>query len=181
MRMRQYLMVVVIVTTLVLSIAGQTFAAHRYAEVLQDGRASQSVEGHWTVWFPGGPSNWTLDIDLVITGGALDLVVSIFDMYWEDYEANDDPQYGALYEFFGVTEINETLPLDLQDFGHMFILVRGTNPGLITMDGHVIARCDYVSQLLYVPYPKELVIVSVVTLGFLVVDLSVSWYRPRVE
>ena len=180
MRGRQYFLAIIAIVTLALSFGNQILITDSFSVTLQDGSITQNADGCYKVYFPGRSSNWTLNIELEVSGGGIDIVVTIFHMFWKDYISNTNPNLAPLFEAFGVTEINVTLMLELEDFHHVNIITRRTLASEVTMTGHIVASCIYERGIVNLFMARVFRGVSIAVFGLLVIDFTVGMYKSRV-
>ena len=180
LRIRRFIMVVIAIVTLALSFGNQILITDSFSITHQYRSITQNADGCYKIYFPGRSSNWTLDIELEVSGGGIDIVVTIFHMFWKDYISNTNPNLAPLFEAFGVTEINVTLMLELEDFHHVNIITRRTLASEVTMTGHIVASCIYERGIVSLFMARVCNVVSVAVFGLLVIDLTVGWHKSRV-
>jgi len=173
-------MLLLIVISLILASGTYLLVPDSFEETLHDGHDSATVSRRAYVTFPGRSSNWQLDIDLTMEEMPIDFVVSWFHLMWADYESDDEYKWGVLYEAFNVTEINETLDLNMSVYISANILIRGVESGMYDMRGHIIATCDYYRPVIPLMVRDELWLLAFVVTAVLVGDI-ISTYVARRE
>ncbi|MGV9169423.1 MAG: hypothetical protein ACOC38_05715 [Promethearchaeia archaeon] len=173
-------MLILIVISLTLASGTYMLVPDRFKETLHNGHDSTTSPRRETVLFPGRSSNWQLDIDLIMEEMPIDFVVSWFHLTWADYESDDEYKWGVLYEAFNVTEINETLDLNMSVYVGANILIRGVESGMYDMRGHIIATCDYYRPVIPIMVRDDLWLLAFVVTAVLVGDI-ISTYVSRRE
>lgn len=99
-------------------------------------------ESRWSIHFPAQSINWTIEIDTMSLDNSFDLVVVFGFLSWDEYQSRREDDPSVIYlEKINVSEITETITMDLQAHQSTIrILLRSHESGL-TLTGHIVARC----------------------------------------
>lgn len=156
---------VLLITTVRIDVPGE------FEYVILDGTVMYGADLNrsQSIWFPGRSSNWTLEIDIVLTEGALDIVVTITPSTWEDYLSYEDDLFLPFFEQYNVTDIDVLLFLDMQDYRSLSILLRGHAGSATTEVGRIIAQCDTIESVvptILIPFPFILLILVSIDVSF---------------
>jgi len=169
LKFRRIIMVLIAVVPLTLSSFGnQVFVTDYFEETVHNGIVTTIGGTNTAVYFPGRSSNWTLDIELEVSGRGIDIVVR-----------HPIPTREPLFEAYGVTSINVTIMLELGDFSHIRIRITWTHDREVTMAGHIIASCIYERRIVSLLTTRFFGVVSIAVFGLLVIDITVGGYRSR--
>jgi hypothetical protein len=99
-------------------------------------------EGCWRVHFPTQSTNWTIEIDIISPEDSFDFVVAYGLLDWDEYQSRSEDHYSVIYlEKVNVSEITETITMDLRPHQTQITLLHRSHESGLTLTGHIVARC----------------------------------------
>jgi len=182
-RVRRYVLVGLFSICLILTSCTYILIIDRFEEHVHSGLSTtRGGPVYYRVDYPGLSRGWKLDIDLVIESSPVDMIVTLFYNDLQEPERSEAPDWTIFLEALNVTEVNETLTINLGDYTSIHILIRTVDSTVtITKRGHIIATCEQYRRPVPLALRNELWGFTGVILAILVVDAVGSWIWERIK
>jgi len=100
------------------------------------------IGNRWSVHFPTQSTNWTIEIDIMSPENSFDFIVAYGLLSWDEYQSRSEDHFSVIYlERINVSEITETISMDLRPHQTEIYLLHRSHESGLTLIGHIVARC----------------------------------------